>query len=112
MIYRILARSTSPVWDEARKVWSEEPGRLMGGFMAGLDGFDLKYPTITNRRARFYFTEAGWQKVGRLIVARARQRGVMLRVLQGKEPRKSQIVYADELQVAILPRKEHLSRSV
>ena len=66
----------------------------------------LKAPEITNRRCRFYFTERGWRAVGRHLAAGARRDGHVVKVIRRKNPDPSQIVYADELQVAILPRKE------
>lgn len=106
MIYRILASRLQPAWDDTNRRWVQIPGgRLAGAFMAGLEGFNLNAPKIKNARARFYFTEKGWEKVGKAIVARARVQGHVVRVIRRKNPEKSQIVYADELQVAILPRK-------
>jgi hypothetical protein len=58
---------------------------------------------ITNPRTRFYFTEAGWQKYGRQMYAAARQRGHTIRIIRRKNPAKSQIVYQDAYQVALLP---------
>jgi hypothetical protein len=75
--------------------------------MAGVDGFDLKYPGIANPRARFYFTEKGWRKIGRFVAVNASWERRVVRVIRRKNPYKSQIVYQDELQVAILPRKRN-----
>ena len=60
-------------------------------------------PDIRNERARFYFTEKGWQAVGRYVAAEAKRNGHHVQVLKQKNPEASQIVYADDLQVAILP---------
>ena|SRR5438552_19076986 len=106
MIYRILADSEIAVHDEATKKWVYLPmGPLRGGFLAGLDGFNLNAPAIRNSKARFYFTEKGWRELGKEIVARAQRKGHRVRVFRRKNPLPSQIVYQDELQVAILPRK-------
>ena len=88
MIYRILI-------DHPANIWVLPLGELVG-------------PNISNRRARFYFTERGWQKVGRLAAAEARRRGHVVKVIRRKQPRRSQIVYRDDLQVAILPRRREL----
>jgi hypothetical protein len=58
MIYRIRVYLPGGVW------------RLLAELPTGLQA-----PNISNRRARFYFTERGWQKTGRLVAAEARRRG-------------------------------------
>ena len=73
--------------------------------MAGITGFDLKMPNIANPRARFYFTEAGWDQVGKAVAANARREGRVVRVIRRKNPEASQVVYQDALQVAIVPLK-------
>lgn len=106
MIYRILASSKVGVWDEVNKHWVYIPnGKLKGAFYADVEGFALLAPDIKNTRARFYFTEKGWQTLGKQIVVNGRNAGHVVRVIRRKNPLKSQIVYQDELQVAILPRK-------
>jgi hypothetical protein len=85
MIYRILVYHPGGVW------------RLLAELPTGLQA-----PNISNRRARFYFTERGWQKTGRVVAAEARRRGEVVKVIRRKQPRRSQI-YRDDLQVAILP---------
>jgi hypothetical protein len=77
----------------------------MGAHMAGVLGFDMKLPHITNPRARFYFTEAGWEQVGKTVAANARREGRIVKVIRRKNPEASQIVYQDALQVAIIPVK-------
>lgn len=107
MIYRILSDSEITVWDEVTQTRITIPaGRLMGGFMAGLEGFTLSMPDVKNPRTRFYFTEKGWREIGRFVVAEARRVGHQVRVLRRKNPLRSQVVYQDQLQVAILPRKD------
>ena len=59
-------------------------------------------PLIQNSRARFYFTERGWDKVGRFVAAHARKKGFLMRVIRRKNPPASQIVYQDALQMALL----------
>jgi hypothetical protein len=63
----------------------------------------LRAPLIQNRRARFYFTERGWDKVGRFVARHARRKGFLTQVIRRKNPAASQIVYQDELQIALLP---------
>jgi hypothetical protein len=76
-----------------------ELGKLMDE--CGLDG-----PKVSNKRARFYFTEKGWRVAGRRLASEARKHGHTVKCIRRKNPRQSQVVYRDELQVAILPRKE------
>jgi hypothetical protein len=107
MIYRILIDTINYELDETTQNLQEVPSgtNLRGVFTAGLgEGFgDIPNPNLTNPRVRFYFTEAGWQKYGRNVYAAARRRGHTIRVIRRKNPAKSQIVYQDAYQVAILP---------
>jgi len=109
MIYRILCegREDNPffldIWEKA-----DEPKvgrrRLMGAYAAGAVSWGtLPRPHIGNRRARFYFTEWGWHKIGRVALMDARRRGIMVRVVRLKNPPLSQTIYRDKWQVAILP---------
>lgn len=66
---------------------------------------ELKAPDINNERARFYFTERGWKLIGRHLAAMAVRHGHVVKIIRRKNPDRSQIVYEDELQVAILPMK-------
>jgi hypothetical protein len=76
----------------------------MGAYAAGAMGWGtLPRPHIGNRRARFYFTEAGWHKIGRAVLVDAHRRGIMVRVVRLKNPPLSQAIYRDKWQVAILP---------
>jgi hypothetical protein len=79
--------------------------RLRGAQTFGtmMEWHGLRAPTIAQPRARFYFTERGWAQVGRHVAAAARQEGHVVKVIRRKEPRRSQIVYRDTLQVALLP---------
>jgi hypothetical protein len=107
MIYRILIDTVAHTFDDDMQTMHEFPSgtNMRGAFTAGLsEGLDdIPYPRISNPRARFYFTEAGWQKYGRPMSAAARQRGHIVRVIRRKNPASSQIVYRDAYQVAILP---------
>jgi hypothetical protein len=62
----------------------------------------LHAPLIQNPRARFYFTERGWDRVGRFVAREARRKGFLIRVIRRKNPPTSQIVYRDDFQVALL----------
>jgi hypothetical protein len=81
-------------------------GTLMGPYVAGLLNMDLRWPEgLKNERTRFYFTEAGWARVGKRMAAEAKRDGILIKVIRRKRPDTSQIVYEDEDQLAILPRK-------
>jgi hypothetical protein len=111
VIYRILCSAvTIPPHQPGEPVIMLPNGPLMGAFMAGVEGFNLNAPDISNRRARFYFTEAGWRQVGRIVAANARQQGRVVKVIRQKNPQASQIVYRDALQVAIIPVKHKPKR--
>lgn len=106
MIYRILSDSKITIRDETTNTWLTITGSpLKGGFRAGPGGFALVAPDIQNAKARFYFTEKGWREIGKPVVAQARREGHRIRIYKRKNPTRSQVVYKDELQVAILPRK-------
>ena len=91
-------------------------GGVAGGLFNGLgdtmDELGLPAPSITTSRARFYFTEIGWRRVGLAVAADARRRGHVIRVVRRKRPRPSQIVYRDLLQVAILPDRRMVGRTL
>ena len=111
MIYRILCNSDGDLREGPDNTFQSIPeGRLKGAFLAGVTGFDLVAPSFDNRRARFYFTEAGWKQVGRNVAANARREGRVVKIIRQKNPLKSQVVYRDALQVAIVPRKETRKR--
>jgi hypothetical protein len=82
--------------------------RLVGGSFGPLADImfvlGLRATPIGNRRARFYFTERGWSKVGRHVAAEARRFGHVVKVIRSKEPERSQVIYRDALQVALLPK--------
>jgi hypothetical protein len=109
MVYRLLIDTINAKRDLETGQWRDEPSgtNLRGVFTAGLsEGLgDIPYPHITNERARFYFTEAGWQTYGRHVYAAAVRRGHQIRLIRRKNPAKSQIVYQDTYQMALLPEK-------
>ena len=66
MIYRLLIDTITSTFDAETGQWRDHPSQtnLRGVFTAGLsEGLgDIPYPRITNPRARFFFTEAGWKR--------------------------------------------------
>ncbi|KAB2913714.1 MAG: hypothetical protein F9K29_15930 [Hyphomicrobiaceae bacterium] len=85
----------------------DEKRRLIGAGFGALarimDERGLKAPALENPRARFYFTDLGWQRVGRFVAGRARQMGHVVKVIRRKNPPSSQIAYRDAYQLAHLP---------
>jgi hypothetical protein len=108
MIYRILIDDRYREWDEEKQVWYWTGHELRGAAYGVSDlmwALKLPVPPVTNTRARFYFTELGWRKIGRLLASEAKRRGHLVQVIRRKNPRRSQVVFADKLQLAILPSK-------
>lgn len=65
----------------------------------------IQAPQVTfPSNARFYFTEKGWDEVGRQVVAACQRCGQQYRVLKVKENRLN-VVFRDEYQVAGQPRR-------
>jgi hypothetical protein len=122
MIYRVLLDTDDLVgWGNreravfiSRSLGVAAP-RIMRGIMyyprASLDENGVHAPGIGNRRARFYFTQTGWEKVGRRLATEAKRHGHSVEVIRRKEPRESQVVYRDELQIAVLPTRAEKRRS-
>jgi hypothetical protein len=112
VIYRVISESTVWVWSEetgAMEVSNDIPGQLMGAFSAGIVNSawtDLRMPHVTNPRVRFWFTERGWRAVGLRVAAAARASGRSYRVIRRKNPPRSQVLYRDEWQVALLPDRD------
>ena len=112
MIYRILTEYASAfqrVGDTYEFIATEHrlggARRELGDVM---DNMKLPLPHhLTNTRTRFYFTERGWRLYGRHILAEGRRRGLKIKLIRRKNPRRSQVVYQDAFQVAILPRPSH-----
>lgn len=106
MIYRVVAETFDIVLDEARQHSRLVSSGLRGAFSAGVNGaFDaVPTPRLENSRARFYFTELGWKRFGAGVLAAARAEGRAVRVIRRKNPARSQILYQDAYQIALLPR--------
>ena len=60
------------------------------------------------KNCRFYFTEEGWRRYGRPTVAACQKAGQEYRVIRLKE-RSVDVMYRDECQVAVRPRKDQKS---
>jgi len=114
MIYRILVDTSDEAFLGARppeftrsETVLRGAGFCLGDAMEGLpapEGFRISGGSgLRNRRARFYFTDQGWRRFGRHIAAEAKRRGHIVKVICRKNPRPSQIAYADRWQLALLP---------
>ena len=57
------------------------------------------------KNCRFYFTEHGWNTIGRRVVGACIHSGTQYRVIAIKE-RSVDVMYRDEVQVAVRPKDE------
>lgn len=57
------------------------------------------------KNSRFFFTEKGWEKVGRHIVVECKKRNIQFRILKFKESHVN-IVWKSELEVAVQYKKK------
>jgi len=64
-----------------------------------------------NRNARFYFTEEGWRRYGRKTIEVCQQVGQRYRVLRVKESAVD-VIYRDEYQVAVRPKKKSRDKKI
>jgi hypothetical protein len=105
VILRIQVDGQRWRYEDVGRAWKLLMPRLMGVGRAGFGYLmeELPVPPISNRRARFYFTERGWHAFGRHIYWAARKRGHTVQVRRYRRPPPSQIVYEDEHQLAVLP---------
>jgi len=112
MIYRILIRITKsqnyycPV--HPNYYLDDYIGRVNTGAELNSDMLQLGLQppkNFTNTRARFFFTERGWDRYGRELIKRIKQRGYEVKVIRKKQPNRSEVVYMDPYQLAILPSK-------
>lgn len=113
MIYRILTGAADAYWNPFTQEYVRELSPLIGaGSTLGSMMWELHLPApdFDNVRARFWFTERGWDRFGRPLVAEGRRRGYVMKVIRRKNPRRSQIVYQDQWQVALLPLKHDQQR--
>ncbi len=86
--------------------WPAIKAGLMGpGLREVMDAWTDKLRAPKHRipqNARFYFTEKGWDEIGRYVVAAAQRTGQRYRVLAIKE-KSLNVVFRDEYQVAGQP---------
>jgi hypothetical protein len=61
---------------------------------------------FANVKAHFYFTQFGWNQIGRHVAAELQRHKYEIRVQREKHPSLSQIAYKDVYQVALLPPSE------
>jgi len=103
MIYRIKPRmyvtNNNKMYSLTGKGSS---GLLLGSYM---DELGLRGPRKDDfpSRARFYFTEEGWDQFGRELMRIATKLGMNPKVEKRKNPKKSEIIYKDRWQIVILP---------
>ena len=91
----------------------EAPSYRLGGPWA-VDGpfcMPFKFPKKSfSRRARFYFTEKGWNLYGRDMCKQAYewgyQNGCNIQVIKRKNPHRGEVAYRDDIQVAVLPKRK------
>jgi hypothetical protein len=118
MIYRILIDNWTLRWNpELHTCDGYVPVRLGGpggshgkGLADHMYDLGLPAPYLTNERGRFCFTEHGWRTMGRKLAAEGRRRGHVVQVIRRKNPRRSQVLYRDAVQLAILPEPARLKR--
>lgn len=67
-------------------------------------------PRRLSKNTRFYFTEEGWRRYGRKTVAACLTVGQRYRVIRIKE-KSVDIVYRDDVQVAVRPKKSRQVRA-
>jgi hypothetical protein len=72
--------------------------------------FGVRLTTSLRQIRLSYFTETGWEQVGKTVAANAQREGRVVKVIRRKNPEASQIVYQDALQVAIIPIKHKTKR--
>lgn len=66
---------------------------------------DLPSPKHLSKNCRFFFTETGWNKYGRLIVRDLQKSGQEYRVLAIKENERD-VFYRDEWQAAVRAKRD------
>ncbi len=106
MIYRILVQKYKG--DILFGIIFGKVTVAFGGCWGVLDmPFKMPKAKYLNRRARFYFTEKGWNLHGRDMCKQAYEwgyrNGYNIRVIRRKNPRRSEIAYRDDIQVSLLP---------
>jgi hypothetical protein len=86
--------------------WPAVKAGLMGpGLLEVMEAWADKLAAPKHRipqNARFYFTEKGWDEIGRYVVAAAQRTGQQYRILAIKE-KNLNVIFRDEFQVAGQP---------
>jgi len=75
-------------------------------FSTKMTDYGLKAPYKINMRTRFWFTERGWERVGKVIMKELNSLGANVKVKKRKNPKMSDVYWCDSYQVALLPRKK------
>jgi len=111
-MYRRLEILHPEVMYYYHEAWHKEPAFKMG--IMGAADFSwaekLRGPRKTiPQNTRFFFTEKGWQEIGRHVVAGCKQKGQEVRVIAVKESSVN-VVWGDEYEVAAQPKKPRSSK--
>ena len=101
-------KKTRLPWDKGDRSWKHG---LMGVWMNGeccdmaMDAISALDAPNVMRNCRFYFTEKGWDEMGRKIVHACKKTGQRFRIITIKE-KSVDVVARDKFQVAVRPRKK------
>ena len=100
MIYRFLSAYSYPDRNNKKKTIY---GRFGGAWCCGNLEMNMEAPKRpVNPKAKFYLTELGYRKFSKDIIRSAKQYKQPLKVIKRKNPKRSQVVFRDKYQVAIL----------
>ena len=101
MIYRVLTAS----FNEQNYPSYSQP-TFGGAWMVGGVFCDVPFPNKkNNHKAKFFFTEKGWRNGRNYVLQQIREMGLTHKIICRKNPKRSEIVYQDKFQVAVLPRR-------
>jgi len=114
MIYRILIqddRGLMNVGDETERWVDVVERKTIMDLFRDDECFELGFygPRKNkhfSRKARFYFTELGYDTFGRRLRDIAQHRGYPVKVIKRKNPKASDVAYKDKYQVAVLPKRK------
>jgi hypothetical protein len=73
------------------------------------EGITNKHRGVPNKNGRFYFTEEGWNRVGRYAVAACIKTGTQYRVLKVKE-KEMDVIFRGAYEVMLRPKKKRRDR--
>jgi len=94
---------------KSKSNWKTESYRLGGAFPVLSMNFKAPKKSFSSK-ACFYFTQKGWDLYGRDMCKEAYdwgyRNGFNIQVIKRKNPKKGDIAYRDELQVALLPKRK------